>query len=236
MAPVGQPQLVGRRFAVASPGTATALGAVVVVLVIANIVLSVLDHSLTLSHIGGGAVAALAYAGVGVVVARHQPRNPVGWILILFVVLQLLAVVAGSYAVFCYRLGHPGLPLAPAAVLLVQLWVPAFALLMLVILLFPDGRLTSGRWRPVLWAYAGLVTCVLAVVSAPAVDAVVAGHHIHVDTSGDVTNPPHLAGWLAHPRPGWSRSPCCRSRRSGCRSWRTRCSAGGRRRESAASS
>ena len=58
MAPVGQPQPVGRHFAVASPGTATALGAVVVVLVIANIVMSVLDHSLTLSHIGGGAVAA----------------------------------------------------------------------------------------------------------------------------------------------------------------------------------
>ena len=202
MAPVGQPQPVGRHFAVASPGTATALGAVVVVLVIANIVMSVLDHSLTLSHIGGGAVAALAYAGVGVVVARHQPPNPVGWILILFVVLQLLAVDAGSYAVFCYRLGHPGLPLAAAAVLLVQLYVPAFALLMLVILLFPDGRLTSGRWRPVLWAYAGLVACVLVFESAPAVAAVVAGHDIHVDTSGDVTNPPHLAGWLDHP-PAW---------------------------------
>jgi hypothetical protein len=80
--------------------------------------------------------------------------------------------------------------------------VPAFALLMLAILLFPDGRLTSSRWRPVLWAYAGLVTCVLVVVSAPAVDAVVVGHDIHVDTSGDVTNPPHLAGWLAHP-PAW---------------------------------
>jgi len=139
---------------------------------------------------------------VGVVVARHQPPNPVGWILILFVVLQLLAVDAGSYAVFCYRLGHPGLPLAAAAVLLVQLYVPAFALLMLVILLFPDGRLTSGRWRPVLWAYAGLVACVLVFESAPAVAAVVAGHDIHVDTSGDVTNPPHLAGWLDHP-PAW---------------------------------
>ncbi len=34
----------------------------------------------------------------------------------------------------------------------------------------------------------------------------------HVDTSGDVTNPPHLA-WLARPPmlPGWSRSPCWRS-------------------------
>jgi hypothetical protein len=142
------------------------------------------------------------YSGTAGRTENCQPRNPVGWILILFVVLELLAVDAGSYAVFCYRLGHPGLPLAAAAVLLVQLWVPAFALLMLVILLFPDGRLTSGRWRPVLWAYAGLVTCVLVVVSAPAVDAVVAGHDIHVDTSGDVTNPPHLAGWLAHP-PAW---------------------------------
>jgi len=38
--------------------------------------------------------------------------------------LEMLAVDVASYAVLCYRLGHPGLPLAPVAVLLVPLWLP----------------------------------------------------------------------------------------------------------------
>jgi hypothetical protein len=138
---------------------------------------------------------------VGVVVARRQPRNPVGWLLIGFALLGGLSVDAGYYAVLRYRLGHPGLPLAPAAVLVTPLWVYAYAVLPTVILLFPDGRLTSRRWRWVLSAYAGLVTCALVVVSAPAI-AAVAGHDIHVDSSGDVRSARDLPGWLAHP-PRW---------------------------------
>jgi hypothetical protein len=42
------------------------------------------------------------------------------------------------------------LPLGPAALLLYQAWLPAVALFPLAILLFPDGRLPSPRWRWVL--------------------------------------------------------------------------------------
>ena len=94
----------------------------------------------------GGQGAVLASAAVGVVVARHQPRNPVGWILILFVVLFLIPVDAGYYAALRYHFGYHGLPLGPAAIVLTSLWPIAFALFPLVILLFPDGRLTSRRW------------------------------------------------------------------------------------------
>jgi hypothetical protein len=139
---------------------------------------------------------------VGVVVVRHQPRNPVGWILILVAVLALLAIDAGAYAVFCYRLGHPGLPLARAPVLRVPLWVLAYALVALAIMLYPDGRLTSPSWRLVLWAYAGLVACVMIVIAAPAIATVATGHPIQVDSAGNITNTGHLAGWLPHP-PKW---------------------------------
>ena len=193
--------VIGRRFALASPTTATALGAVVLVLVIAGWTLSALDHQLTISNIASGPAIILAFAGVGVVVARHQPRNPVGWILILIAFLAILAIDGGAYALLCYRLGHLGLPLAPAAVLLGQMWLPAYASVALVILLFPDGRLKSRRWRWVLWAYAALVTCLMIVVSAPAV-AAVAGHAFHVDSAGNVTSARHLTRWLAHP-PEW---------------------------------
>jgi len=134
----------------------------------------------------------LIYAGVGLVVARRQPRNPVGWILLFVVVLLLVSTVAGYYAVLAYRPGHRGLPLAQVAVLLATVWVPAVALFPLVILLFPDGRLTSRRWRWVLWAYAGLFACLMAVIFGPAV-AAVAGHHIHLDASGAVITAGHRA-------------------------------------------
>jgi hypothetical protein len=184
-----------------APRVAAILGALAVVLLLASLPLSGLSHELTLNNTSGGVGITLFFGGVGVVVARRQPRNPVGWLLIGYVLLASLSIDGGYYALLRYRLGHPGLPLAPVAVLLTPLWVYAYALLPLVILLFPDGRLRFRRWWWVLSAYAGLVTCALLVVSAPAI-AAVAGHDIQVDASGDVRSARHLAGWLAHPPPG----------------------------------
>ena len=149
-------------------------------------------HRLTIINVAAEVTTVLIYGAVGVVVVRHQPRNAVGWILLTAVVLLMPGTDAGYYAVLHYRLGHRGLPLAPVAVLLDPLWVPAVALFPLVILLFPDGRLVSRRWRWLLWAYGGLVACVMAIVITPTV-AAVAGHDIHLDSFGDVTNPGHPA-------------------------------------------
>jgi hypothetical protein len=102
----------------------------------------------------------LAFALPGVVVARRQPGNPIGWILIGLGVYAGVITDIGRYAVFDYHFHHGGLPFGPAAALLeTGLWTGTFLLLPLVILLFPDGRLPR-RWRLVLWAYladAGLV-------------------------------------------------------------------------------
>jgi len=56
-----------------------------------------------------------------------------------------------------------------------------------VILLFPDGRLTPRRWRWVLWAYAGLAAYFITVVWVPTI-AAVARHDVRLDSFGDVTN------------------------------------------------
>jgi hypothetical protein len=78
------------RFRLASPPTATALGILALVLLGITATLSTLIHQATFLNIATGIPIPLVYATVGVIVARHQPRNPVGWILILFVVLFLI--------------------------------------------------------------------------------------------------------------------------------------------------
>jgi hypothetical protein len=47
------------------------------------------------------------------------------------------------------------------AVLLQPAWAVTFTLLGLVILLYPDGRLPSSRWRFMLWPYLALAALYL---------------------------------------------------------------------------
>jgi hypothetical protein len=195
------PQVTARRFRLLSPRTATVLGVLVLGLAVATLTLTGFDHQLTIRSAGSGVAIVLMYAGVGLVVARRQPRNPIGWLLLIFTVLYVLGAGASYYAVLRYRLGHQGLPLAPAAVVLDTLQAPSLALFPPVILLFPDGRLASRRWQWALWVYAALAVYVTAVVVAPAI-AAVAGHDIRLDTKGNLANTGQLGGWLANP-PAW---------------------------------
>ena len=100
------------RFRLTSPVTATVLGVLTVILTAAGIMLSILDHQGSILGSGGIVPIALVYAAVGIIVARRQPGNPIGWILITFIPLFLLSGVVGFYASLYYRLGHHGLPLA----------------------------------------------------------------------------------------------------------------------------
>src|SRR5580700_2893615 len=160
----------------ASPATASVLGALLLVLAAATLTLKGFDHQLTTSGTGWGFAIVFIYGGVGLVVARRQPRNPIGWLLLIFIVLYLLGAGATEYAVLAYSLGHRGLPLAPVAVVLDTLQAPSLALFPPVILLFPDGRLASRRWRRVLWVYA-VLTAYVSVVSVTQGIAAVAGRH-----------------------------------------------------------
>jgi hypothetical protein len=195
------PDAAVRRFGLLSPRTATALGVLVLVLAIALLTLKGLDHQLTGSGTWSGIAIVVMYAGVGVVVARRQPRNPIGWLLLVFIALYVLGAGAVEYSVLAYSLGHRGLPLAPAAVVLATLQAPSLALFPPVILLFPDGRLASRRWRRVLWVYAVLAAYGAAVSVAQGI-AAVAGHDIHLDINGNLTSTGQLGGWLANP-PTW---------------------------------
>jgi hypothetical protein len=136
-------------------------------------------------------------APVGFVVARRQPGNPLGWMFLALAALSALGPAAGAYAVLSYRLGHH-LPLAAAAVFLALWWCPLIVMFPLVILLFPDGRLPSPRWRPVLWGYLAVAACWPVSVYVVAISAVAAGD-VHILPGGDlkaVDNPAGSSAWL----------------------------------------
>ena len=156
----------------------------VTLLTAALVALSVITHHA--STVTGEQIAITAsFAAVGVLVARRQPGNAIGWLMISPAVCALLGIDVGLYAVLDYRLGYR-LPFGPVALLLYQAWLPTYVLFPLVILLFPDGRLPSPRWRWVLWSYLGLCSAFLALLTAQAVTVMVAGH-IQVDANGQLT-------------------------------------------------
>jgi len=183
-----------------SSALAWVLGGAVLVLGVAAVVLGALIGQLSIG-IPAGLVIVLTFAAVGLLIARRQPGNPIGWIMVVFTLVYVLGAVASDYAVLYYRLGHRGLPLAPLALLLGAMQAPSFAMFPLVILLFPDGTVPGRRWRRAVRAYAGLVAFVLAVfVAAPA--AALADHDVQLSPTGNLTGGGHLAEWLTTP-PGW---------------------------------
>ena len=144
------------------------------------------------------AVFALAFApvfgAVGVIVALRQPRNAVGWLLIGVALLVGGSFDVETYTYLIYHVGDHGLPFARIAVALGPCWYPGLVLLPLPILLFPDGRLPSPRWRWVFALYAvnGAVTlATVAWLDAPAL----LDRHIRVDSSGQLPTIDNPVGW-----------------------------------------
>jgi hypothetical protein len=192
------PKAIARRFR--APAQAWVLGGAVLVLSVAAVVQGALIGQLS-TGIPAGVVIVLAFAAVGLLIARRQPGNPIGWIMVVFTLLYVLGAVASDYAILYYRLGHRGLPLAPLALLLSAVQAPSFAMFPVVILLFPDGRMPGRWWRRALRAYAGLVAFVLALMLAASA-AALAGHDVRLNTGGNLISSDHLAEWLDNP-PGW---------------------------------
>jgi hypothetical protein len=92
----------------------------------------------------------LAFPTVGALVASRRPENPIGWIFCgtgLLYGVQAFAIGYANYALpggelmgwISWWIGVPILPLAGA----------------LLVLLFPNGKLLSRKWQPVVWMAAG---------------------------------------------------------------------------------
>ncbi len=89
---------------------------------------------------------------IGWLIASRRRENRIGWMLLTVGFLYALTQFSATYAAYGLVADPGSLPLADVmSWLTVLAWVPAFVLFILLLLFFPDGRLPSRRWRPVVW-------------------------------------------------------------------------------------
>lgn len=115
----------------------------------------------------------LVYALTGTALATVRPSHPIGW---LFLSMGLAAMTSAVFQ----SLPFVPSPTGAVTALLANLWVVAFALLATLLIVFPDGKLPSRRWRPVgvlVWVViaSGLLTSGPAVAFTPVGQALGAG-------------------------------------------------------------
>ena len=105
----------------------------------------------------------MAFPLVGALIASRRPHNPIGWICLADGLLWMLLGVTESYS--AYGVARPGSVPFPVAIYALGewLWLPAAGLFATyLLLLFPDGKLPSRRWRPLAWL-SGVVILLLSV-------------------------------------------------------------------------
>jgi hypothetical protein len=100
----------------------------------------------------------VVFSTLGAIVASRRPEHPVGW---LFCVIGFLAgadLFCAQYATYAL-LAQPGALPAGEAAAWVRSWfgVVGGGLGVFLLLLFPDGRLPSARWRYLAWFNAALI-------------------------------------------------------------------------------
>jgi hypothetical protein len=134
-------------------------------------------------------------AVVGLLVAWHQPGNPIGWLLLASSLLYPLGLNAANYSRFYTSLGSWGVVAGQLAFLFSPLWIAPIALFPLVILLFPDGRLPSRRWRWLVWAAPGAALLVIGFQDVQTIGAA-ARHQFRVTAGGTLPAQHWVPGWV----------------------------------------
>ena len=118
-------------------------------------------------EVAAGFVLVMPFAGVGALIAARQPENLIGWLLLgIGMGLSVTGTCDGAIE---YGLAHPGSVPGLGFFALVSsfAFLMFFILFFLVLLLLPNGRLLTPRWRIVVWGIGLLAIVELALVVRP---------------------------------------------------------------------
>jgi hypothetical protein len=101
---------------------------------------------------GFPSVMTLPFATVGVVILSRHPRHAIGWVFLGFGAFAAIQALLFEYMIYGLTLFPGQLPGAlTVAWILNSYWLLLLVLMALLVLLFPDGRLPSRRWRLFVW-------------------------------------------------------------------------------------
>jgi hypothetical protein len=106
----------------------------------------------------------LAFPLVGALIASRRPENPIGWICLAVGIIWMFAIMSDSYAMYGLLVARSGTVPFPAAIAsLGEELAPASAGLIgtYLLLLFPDGRLPSRRWRLLAWLSGAVIVSMI---------------------------------------------------------------------------
>ena len=169
----------------ATPRAAVVSGSLILALMIGGAPVAASVRQLTFGSYIGDMVIVVAFGAVGVVVGVRRPDNRMGWMLLGVAALYALNDLGANYSLLDYHQHHGRLPLGDLAVIIEPSWAPTIVLIVLTIVLYPDGRLPSPRWRwPVRWLGVWAAAWALGAY-AIAVNAVFVGP-LRVTSGGDL--------------------------------------------------
>jgi signal transduction histidine kinase len=127
-----------------------ALWVVAMLLLAATLVLTVPNGSFSADplFITMAVAMVLGYDTVGALVASRNPRNPIGWLMMVVPIGFILGGLSSEYAEYAYLTNPGGLPFRIAAGWLSN-WATVVSVvpIPIILTLFPDGRVPSPRWR-----------------------------------------------------------------------------------------
>jgi hypothetical protein len=135
-----------------------------VVLIISGVLLAALARSASSSltfgfalDTVGVAIAILAFPVVGALIFWHRPEHPIGWLFCAANLGWAISNFVGPYAMYALVADPGSLPAGKLAAWF-HSWPQyiSLGLLVLLLLLFPDGTLLSPRWRLVVWVVVGM--------------------------------------------------------------------------------
>jgi two-component system NarL family sensor kinase len=109
------------------------------------------------SFLASSALSAITFGCVGAVIASFRPRHPIGWLFCFAGLGSGLQALAGQYAQYTL-ITRPDILGGGVVAVWANRWLFIAGLVVPVtylLLLFPDGRLPSPRWRWVAWTIAG---------------------------------------------------------------------------------
>jgi hypothetical protein len=130
---------------------------------------------------------AIGYSVIGAIIASRLPDQPIGWICCVIGFMGAVELFSSEYAIYAL-LAHP-VALAGGKAMLwlcIWVWIAMFGLIVYLILLFPNGRLPSSRWRPFAWfsvALTLLAAILMAISPDAALDVLGSSDNVHISLS-----------------------------------------------------